>query len=416
MGTVAGGRDGDGSANSGISNNNNLRLDGPLPLVPVTHRSVGFNAPMTADGLSGLVGELMGPSLSDGGGSGSSGVSGVSGSTGGVGEGDTCKNSTFQQANPGRPAARFAQPPAAIANRQISFLSGEASPPRQRNGIDNGNGTVAGTGAGTSAATGAVDTPNPVSALNQPTPSSPGSGINRQPSLRSTRRLTPSHSAPIPITLPPRGLPARSKSVLLTSGQLAGGDELGRADRWEHIGTKTGTATSYPPLPSRGTLPLSLGERPRAHLRTFMRSVGSVVLLPGTEALREATNVEGIECVESPVTASVDAAMSMSGPLSGGGRRAFDPMQVAETNGTLEKSERERSPVRVGGGDARQELDVDMLTEACRAEAWAAVAVGALFSGAGIEEAKMYVSKALGSLARCLDASMPEVRGAASRI
>lgn len=389
MGTVTSNGD-RGNIITGISSTN-IPLDGSLPLLQVNHRGVGFNAPMTADSLSGLVGELINPTLGDGGGSGSSSGSGSRNGSGGGGAGNA-EDSTLPQATPAHSSSHYSQHSnEGVANIVMPFMPGRMSPTHQ-----GGNCISNGSGAGGST-TSAVEPSNSVSNLNQPTPSPPGTGIGRQLSLRSSRRLTSSQSAPISTTLPPRDLPTKSASM--TSRQFADAVEPGRMKDWEQVGSKSPTA--HPTPASRGPLPMTLGERPKAHLRTFMRSMGSIVLLPGTEALREAMNVEGGGGTSADATAM---PMSVSG---GGCGRAFDPMQVSETDGG--KGVEEENPgVRVASGAEDQDVQ-DELAEACRAEAWAAIAVGALFSGAGEEEAKKYVSKALRSLGQCLDSPLPEV-------
>lgn len=343
---------------AGISSTN-IPLDG---LLPVAHRGVGFNAPMTADGLSGLVGELINPTLGDGGGSGSSSGSGSISGSGGARAGNA-KDSTLPQTAPAHPTSHYSQPSnGGITNNVIPFLPGGTSPTHQGACINNGS-------SSTMPATSAVD------------PSPAGTGIGRQLSLRSSRRLTSSQSAPISSPLPPRDLPTKSASM--TSRQFADAVESGRIKDWEQIRSKS--PTSQPRPVQRGPLPMTLGERPKAHLRTFMRSMGSIMLLPGTEPLREAMNVEVRE---------------------GTSADAFDPMQVSEPEGGKGVEEdNTRDTI------ANEDKDVqDALTEARRAEAWGAIAVGALFSGAGEEEAKKYVSKALRSLGQCLDSPLPEVR------
>lgn len=357
-----------GNIIAGISSTN-IPLDG---LLPVTHRGVGFNAPMTADGLSGLVGELINPALGDGEGSGSSSGNGSrSGSAGGRASNAEDLRLPQTAPAPAHSTCHYSQSPsnAGITNNVIPFLPGGTSPTHPGTSPTHPGAIINNGPSSTLTATNAVD------------PSPAGSGIDRQLSLRSTRRLTSSQSAPISTALPPRDLPTKSASM--TSRQFADAVESGRINDWEQVRSKS--PTSQQTSLSRGPLPMTLGERPKAHLRTFMRSMGSIVLLPGTEALREAMNVEVRE------STSADA---------------FDPMQVSEPDGG-KGVEEDNTRVTI----ANEDQDVqDALTEARQAEAWAAIAVGALFSGAGEEEAKKFVSKALRSLGQCLDSCLPEVR------
>lgn len=445
-------------------------LNLPEPLKGL--RGVGFAAPLTTDGLSGLV-ELIAPSLSDGGGSGSSG-----GSCGEV--------SAYPRMTSAHTAPSYAQqePPHALPMNSagnsgggVSFLSVGSAPAQHGSGASVGAAVPPGEPPGA---------PPPSSIL----PSSAiaaRAGLARQPSIRSTRRLTPSLSAPAPglACLPPRGLPPRSSSSGTTqTGTGTGGGcfegppakaaffqeasaavAAGGLRRWvEEEGlvadadggqqqpaaaaepAEAAAAAAAPPaLPRRGALPMELEARPKAHLKTFMRTVGSLLLLAGTEALREATfedsSEEEMPQARSPTAGPTAAGPAAAGPTagstvagSGGGvgngpfraageTKRFDPMEGAEdenekTSGVGD-SRKKHTPTAPGsavgaaggGGDGKGEAGVvvDVFAQACRAEAWAAVAIGVLFSGAGEEEGKLYASRAVDCLSGCLDAPLPEV-------
>lgn len=397
----------------GTTNGHGIGHNGPLPLLPGANRTMGFNAPLTADGLSGLV-ELIAPTLSDGGGSGSS----ASGSG---------RDSAFCQVTPAHSAPHYAQRQDPLPGRGMSFLAGGTSPPHH------------GSGASAVASTAVAPTrlPSGIDQTNHPSPAGTAtSAVQRQPSIRSACPLTPAHSAPSPgAALAPPHLPPRSKS----SGSVPGAFEesaescfeddspAGGMPVWMDDGTRP-SAAARPRLAQRGPLPMDLESRPRAHLRTFMRSVGSVMLLAGTEALREAARVDvAEEDRQEDDAASVDdgggggggaaarRGARRRGPLqSSGNHESYDPMEGADDEVSPRGSGLRRPEGGGGGrgsgsGDDEGDGLVDVLAEACRAEAWAAVAVGALFSGAGGEEGKEYVSRATRALSRCMDASLPEV-------
>lgn len=169
---------------------------------------------------------------------------------------------------------------------------------------------------------------------------------------------------------------------------------------------------------------MSLARRPKAHLRVFMRSMGSVVLLPGAEALREASRLDSVD-EEGGGGSPVKNASSASGGRASvrhthtrNGNACFDPMDETDDDGKLGPQRRTAggagggARARRSGSVGEEDWDegvVDVLAEACKAEAWAAVAVGALFSGAGDDEAKGYVDRSLQALSRCLDGHLPEV-------
>ncbi|CBN78737.1 expressed unknown protein [Ectocarpus siliculosus] len=138
-------------------------------------------------------------------------------------------------------------------------------------------------------------------------------------------------------------------------------------------------------LPPRRSLPMTLDGRSKTHLKTFMRTVGSLILLPGAGAIRSA----------------------VFGDAGGG-----DPEQLPDAPTAADPGSAEDVGVKREGRPVAAEEDggiVDVFAEACRAEAWAAAAVGAQFSGASEEECKDYQSRAMGALSRCLDAPLPEV-------
>lgn len=156
-------------------------------------------------------------------------------------------------------------------------------------------------------------------------------------------------------------------------------------------------------LPSRGPLPMTLDARSKAHLRTFMRNMGSVVVLPGSEVLRKAMSIQGEGEDDGTAAAPAHRRRSVT---------RLDPMDDGvddDSNDATSTTSHPSIRSKVGEDDDRGSSGPDVLAEACRAEAWAAIAVGALFGGAGAEEGKEYASNALRSLGECLDAPLPEV-------
>ena len=397
------------------------------------------------------------------------------------------------------------------AHTATSYAQLEPPPLPINNGGNSGGGGSASVGAvsflsvgsapaqlGGGASVGAAAPPGEPPGAPPPSSTLPSSAtaaravLARQASIRSARRLTPSLSAPTPglSNLPPRGLPPRSSSsgtaqtgagVGLFEGPIAKAaffQEASKAattgglGRWvEEEGLVAGAAGSQqqpaspaatpavptpPGLPRRGALPMELEARPKAHLKTFMRTVGSLLLLAGTEALREATFEDGSE-EEMPQARSptagptvVDPATGSTGPTDGGGSgggarngslralgetERFDAMEGAEAEngktGVTGAGDGGDSHIMkhtqtvpgsaagaaggVGNGKGEAGGVVDVFGQACRAEAWAAVAIGVLFSGGGVEEGKMYASRAVDCLSGCLDAPLPEVGAVLSR-
>lgn len=194
----------------------------------------------------------------------------------------------------------------------------------------------------------------------------------------------------------------------------------------------------------------------RAHLSTFLKSVGSLLPLPGIESLREAlARWEGMAQDESemmdvapaqavardytaslatggaqPVRPETFDAMDDDGGGDDPGQDEAEPMRDGNRNEQesshdlashvtcLRHVDRENGPrrhepgERGGPGDDTSKTGPDTMSEleeACRAEAWAAIAVGALFSGLRVEEASAYSHRSLEALPSCLDAPLPEV-------
>lgn len=71
---------------------------------------------------------------------------------------------------------------------------------------------------------------------------------------------------------------------------------------------------------------------------------------------------------------------------------------------------RSSGEIHVGSRDRNADSGNVELDEACRAEAWAAIAVGALFSGAADGEAREFAARSLRALPRCFDAPLAEVK------
>lgn len=192
-------------------------------------------------------------------------------------------------------------------------------------------------------------------------------------------------------------------------GSFTGGSD-GRQQHATAAGVGGGAwAAGVPPPQSapRGPLPMTLDAKSKAHLATFLQTVGSFVLLPGNDAIRRAVfggDGDGCGSEEMPDATAAPSA-STAGGVGGGRNKTENGSKAGGGAGVFQDG-------RPGAGDDGEgdESVVDAFAEACRAEAWAAAAVGALFSGAGEEEGKEYVSRALRSISRCLDAPLPEVR------
>lgn len=382
-----------------------------------------FGGPHTSDGLSGLA-ELIAPNLSDTGGSGSSaGISAtistnINSSCHGGGE--SAYNHTV-----GAPGNRYAPIHATDPSGGSPFMGPVASPPPPHHQHHGGTNTSSRPGLPSSSVAAAPTRPSMSAAVDH--------GARQDPVRNPRGTLTSSHSAPIgtigasALPCPPHDLPARARSVGEVTGVISSfektrgagqisffpdaravADSMGnpgymRVDRGEEAyqavsgAAAAAVATPPPQPPPRGPLPMSLDSRTKMHLRTFMRTVGSLVLVPGTDAIRAAIFSDGNDSEEVPdvaaatppaATAAVDAGSSSEDGSKGGGAQAG------------------RSASDETGSD--DEI-VIALAEACRAEAWAAAAVGALFSGAPEEEGKEYVSRALRAMPGCLDAPLPEV-------
>lgn len=400
-------------------NNNNgsmVAMAGRLgPLQgPYGNRHVGISAPLTADSLSGLVG-FIAPSLSDGGGSASS----VSGS---------CMETT-----PYYPpvAAPFSCP-----REPSTFLREGTSPPHHG-------------GGGGRVPMPSMTLPSSNTALpnGQAGPSAEGSAPQKQGGFqRSEHPLLSANSDPMfDLRLPARDLQPRTKSASAITMAASGDNSFAESSQQgEYLGSGGGQwmgerggggevqysggqqQQQQKRLHDRGSLPMILAPRPKAHLRVFMRSMGSVVLLPGAEALREASRLDiGNEEEEN---GGDNSSSGVSGSPARNGSKRYDPMDETEDDGGSNRHAGQRiagggaggvggrggrrsgSSGEEEGGDNDDDDDVvNVLAEACKAEAWAAVAVGALFSGAGNEEAKGYVARSMQALSRCLDAPLPEV-------
>ncbi|CAM9513416.1 unnamed protein product, partial [Hapterophycus canaliculatus] len=381
-----------------------------------------FGGPLTSDGLSGLV-ELIAPTLSDTGGSGSSASisasisaninASINSSCHGGGE------SGYSHAV-GASGSRYAPINAMDTGGVSPFLGGPGtSPPHQHHG-----GTNTGSRPGLPPSSAAA-----AAATRSSMPAAVNHSARQEPVRNGRGSLTSSHSAPMgtisasALPCPPQDLPARAKSVESATGVIgsfektrgagqisffpearAVADSMGnsgymRVDRGEgRYQAAAAAAAPPPPQPSsRGPLSMSLDSRTKMHLRTFMRTVGSLVLLPGTDAIRAAIFSDGNDSEEVP-----DAAAT---PVPGDATAAAD---AAGSSEDVRKGVGKRA-VRSASGEAGSDDGPVALAEACRAEAWAAAAMGALFSGAPEEEAKDYVSRALRAIPGCLDASYPEV-------
>lgn len=408
---------------------------------------------MTADGLSGLV-ELIAPSLSDSGGSGSSGNGVRKGSSAfsgprGVGAGSHGPHGSTHTENQ-------------TVTVMSSFLGGN-SPTRLGGAgpIVSSNGTSMehhhGTGPGPVEANisyGPISQQQAESARGSPASRSSfvtgnsASKLSGDDLLQTMRRRDSAAGtgAPAPAAM---GRATSSGSEFGEGGNNFPGAAQPRVE-WPGIDDVGAGGAGSQAAMVRGPLQMeNLPARARAHLSTFLRTLGSLLPLPGTEVLQEAlehwggdADAGGDEMDSLPAAATTGAGGFPSARSSGrrrnrqhprhsGGTRE-DPMDQEDddtsrmTAGANRRSYAppKQKPGGGGGGGPKQNspgardsarggeegsgnLEVD---EACRAEAWAAVAVGALFSGAGEGEAREYAARSLRAVSRCLDAPLPEVR------
>lgn len=361
----------------------------------------------TSDSMSGLR-ELIAPTLSDTGGSSSSSISAsISASISSSCHGGVDSSFGHHAAVPNN---RYPPLPPMHTEGSSPFLGGGGTSPPHHSG-----------GGGSSSSNNRLPSSSvaAVAALSS-LPIATGHNTRRAPSRSTRNSLTPTHSAPIGSiddsaiqSCPPRDLPPRAKSLGEIPGGAIGGFEptgggsgggggghnglfpertamAGSMGNSFVGGTSSSNGRQHPAgssaaaPPPRGPLPMSLDARSKAHLRMFMRTAGSLVLLPGTDAIRGAIYGDAKDPDKIPEAAAVPAAGGAEDGTEGGGR--------PEESGA-------------GGGGTI----VDVFTEVCRAEAWAAVAVGALFSGASEEEGNKYLSRSLRAMSRCLDAPLPEV-------
>ncbi|CAM9283404.1 unnamed protein product, partial [Ectocarpus sp. 8 AP-2014] len=381
-----------------------------------------FGGPITSDSLSGLV-ELIAPTLSDTGGSGSSASisasinASISSSCHGGGEAAYSHHTAAASGN-----NRYTAIPGLNAEGVSPFLGGGGTSPPHHNqhGASRG-GASNRPGFPPSSSVAAVATLSSLSAaIDHTSRQQPGGGGGggARDSLVAARSAPPlgaaaGEGAPssTPPSCPVRDLPARAKSMGDTPGGFgeAGGgrggggvqagffpegsmgstfmrQQDGGGEGRQHASSALGAPLpQQQQLPPRGSLPMTLDGRSKTHLKTFMRTVGSLILLPGADAIRSA----------------------VFGDAGGG-----DPEQLPDAPTAAGPGSAANVGVKREGRPVAAEEDggiVDVFAEACRAEVWAAAAVGAQFSGASEEECKEYQSRAMGALSRCLDAPLPEV-------
>lgn len=380
-----------------------------------------FGGPITSDSLSGLV-ELIAPTLSDTGGSGSS--ASISASI----------NASISSSCHGGGEAAYSQHAASGNNRYTplptlntegvsTFLGGGGtSPPHHNHHGASRGGASNRPGFPPSSSVAAVATLSSLSAaINHTSRQQPGGGGGTRDSLVASRSAPPLGAAAggggassTPPSCPVRDLPARAKSMGDTPGgfgEAGGGGGGVQADFFpegsmgntfirpqdgggegrQHASSAVGAAPlpqQQQQLPQRGPLPMTLDGRSKTHLKTFMRTVGSLILLPGADAIRSVVFGDGGGAGGDPEELPDALTVADHGSAEDGGEKREGRPVVAEEDGGI----------------------VDVFAEACRAEAWAAAAVGAQFSGASEEECKDYQSRAMRALSRCLDAPLPEVR------
>lgn len=376
------------------------------------YKSATFNTHVTADGLPDLV-DLLAPSLSDAG----DGVIDSSGRNSGVTRERQMKQKLRRISGP--PATTFAnlrqKPP---NHERASFLE------RETNGstFDPEDHAVISTSPSTMYSTPPLPTEDGLPTMQA---AFVDSRQLTQPRSRGEFVATQDVSAAAEATSRGR----RRTESPVRSGHLQDGRQC--RVRGVRIAAAEERRSAGRQPPSRGPLPLALDPQSRAHLRSFMRNFGSVVLLPGAKALQEAiySHDEGDRWPQQP-PANAPATRSGDGETRGlaesrscndahfteqrDGSDAYGPRSVKqeEAHGRWAGS-----AVRQGNNAATRGKNdgmFDVLTAASRAEAWAAVAVGAQCGGAGWGEANDYISRALYELTPCLDAPLPEVRTAAS--
>lgn len=353
-----------------------------------------------ADGLSELV-ELLAPCLSDGGGSASS----------------------FRSPkNAGKSASASARLPVSYALSSDPAKTVRGSHPR-------GSRVSAGVSCrrgenGSSHREGRMPRSTSPTPMDEVPPSRPEDTEQRQGLFGSSR---PGFGFPstlpqrenVPVVGGPTIAPSRAASNRASMAESSGLPVALDAEGWirSGAGSSRGQVPVTEPQPSpRGPLPMDLDACCVEHLATFMRIIGSVVLLPGTDDFWEAIGQEMGEAEESePPSGGAPLRYIGRGHLHPAVRGARDGMGDAVQDihlGTRFSSKGRGKQPRSG----RVELEeqgcgiLDELASARRAEAWAAIAVGAVFHGSGMEEAEEYAFRAQSELSRCLDVALPEVR------
>lgn len=371
------------------------------------YKSATFNPPVTA-GLPDLV-ELLAPSLSDAG----DGVIDSSGRNSGVTREVQMKQKLRRMSGP--PSTTFASLPQKPPNHErASFLERETN----NSSFDPDDHAVTSTSPSTMYSTPPLPTDDGLPTMEA---AFVDSRQLTQPRSRGGFVATQDVFAAAEATSQGRPRAESSeRSVRLQDARQCrvGGVRIAAAEERRSAGRQP---------PSRGPLPLVLDPQSRAHLRSFMRNFGSVVLLPGAEALQEAmySHNGGDRWPQQP-SANAPATRLGSGETRGcaESRSCDDARRTEQRDRSDAYSPRsvkqEEARGRLAGSTVRQGNNAasrgknddvfDVLAAASRAEAWAAVAVGAQCGGAGWEEANDYVSRALYELTPCLDAPLPEVR------
>lgn len=358
------------------------------------------DAAAAADGLSELV-ELLAPCLSDGGGSGSS---------------LRCPK------NAGKSASASARLPVSYALSSDPAKTVRGLHPR-RSRVSAGVSYRRGDN-GSSHRDGGMPRSTSPTPMDEVPPSRAEDGEQRQGLFGSSR---PGFSFPstlpqreiVPVVGGPTIAPSTAASNRASMAESSGLPVALDAEGWIRSGAgRSGgqVPVTGPQTSPRGPLPMGLDARCVEHLATFMRIVGSVVLLPGTDDFWEAIGHE-IGEVEESESPSGGAPLRSTGrghlpPVVHGAHDGMEDTVQDIRLGTRFSSKGRGTQPRSGRVEAKEQGrgSLHELASARRAEAWAAIAVGAVFHGSGMEETEEYAFRAQSELSRCLDAALPEVR------
>lgn len=385
----------------------------------------GFTAPLTMDGLSGLVG-LIAPTLSDSGGSGTS-----------VGSEEPIASYRPVSPNILQQDQQQQLPLGRVSTFHVGNSPSRASMPQASPNVTPMDQQAPLDHANTSQGTAAMAHQERASTHGS-TASWPFMSSNGGTGISSTVSIPAAPKLPVDVLRSTLGMCDTTRSVptFVAPTPVFHRQDAGRD--WIAAESLTRGPQS---VAFRG--PLLIDPMPaaaRAHLSTFLKSVGSLLPLPGIEALRDAVvRWEAAGCggkETSDLHTEAGMIQGLGGP--GGGSRARhsrgetfgDEMDEMDEDGgddvqgnDLDQRQQmdhvsqlsKASDPRRRGSDVVMELGIDAaeiqseFDGACRAEAWACVAMGALFSGVPEDEAASYSACSLKALSSCFDAALPEV-------